>query len=503
MYATSFLDRLGLDQAADERAIKRAYARELKQIDQEGDAAGFQVLRDAYELALDWVKQRPAGGSFVPGEAAPVLPAEAPEVIRRTRLAAPVAVPPPRDEGAGENPRQLAQAVFDEFVAVCGEMAAQGNARDSLLWRKHLQRCTGDARLLNISARVHFEFLIAHLLADGWRPGHEGLFVAARQAFGWEQDRRRLMEFGALGGWINQAIDECEMFTHQHSGDCSGQSDAVTRVREEADPRTGELMTHVPHLRNMVLRFPAWTSVIADRERIDQWVEKEQAIPKWRRAMRITRAAPGPETGGGTSWWKVVVFVVAIRTLYSMFAPAPVPSQPPPWNPPPVSRTFEPRTPLDELEETRYRRAAGTLYMPPGTRQLDPLAPRAQPMEPPRQPARPQGRGLTDAEMNVISQRVEFQWPETATGNYKVKYKIELDERGAISKMTKETSSGFPVLDRRVADAIRASAPFADPISRRFTLWYAWQRGAAKQKTHAPVEPAPDEPMPEAPETES
>jgi protein TonB len=265
MVAPTFLNRLGLDLAADERAIKRAYARELKQIDLETDAAGFQVLRDAYEMALHWVRHH-AAADFAPAALEPVLPA-VPESARASPTVQ-VAAAPARDADTGDSPLQLAQAVFDDFCDAAAQMSAPGSARDSLQWRRHLQRCVSDNRLLSISAGAYFEFFVARLLAEGWRSGHEELFIAARQVFGWDKDRRRLVSFGPAGEWLDQAIDECGMFTQQYSADCSGQGDAIARVRDEAAPKTSELLRHVPHLRNMAARFPAWTQVSASRERI-------------------------------------------------------------------------------------------------------------------------------------------------------------------------------------------------------------------------------------------
>ena len=50
--------RLGLPANADERAIKRAYAQQLRQTRPEDDPAGFQQLHAAYQAALDWCRQR-------------------------------------------------------------------------------------------------------------------------------------------------------------------------------------------------------------------------------------------------------------------------------------------------------------------------------------------------------------------------------------------------------------------------------------------------------------
>jgi hypothetical protein len=44
-----FLEKLKLADDADSRAIRRAYAREVKLLDQEHQAAEFQALRECYE----------------------------------------------------------------------------------------------------------------------------------------------------------------------------------------------------------------------------------------------------------------------------------------------------------------------------------------------------------------------------------------------------------------------------------------------------------------------
>ncbi|EOE5504972.1 hypothetical protein ACKJUJ_000290 [Cronobacter sakazakii] len=56
------LEILGLEPGADERAIKRAYARLLKVCRPDDDPQGFQQLRDAYETALEQARRGVADG---------------------------------------------------------------------------------------------------------------------------------------------------------------------------------------------------------------------------------------------------------------------------------------------------------------------------------------------------------------------------------------------------------------------------------------------------------
>ena len=76
---TSPLEWFGLPSDADEREIKRAYAKRLKTVRPDTDPAGFQQLHDMYQQALAW-RQRVAEQASV----APPVPIE-PEAQQPTR----------------------------------------------------------------------------------------------------------------------------------------------------------------------------------------------------------------------------------------------------------------------------------------------------------------------------------------------------------------------------------------------------------------------------------
>ena len=76
---TTPLAWFGLPHDADERELKRAYAKRLKEARPDVDPEGFQVLREKYEAAMAWCRHRPAaampGAQLDHGEDAQPSPA--------------------------------------------------------------------------------------------------------------------------------------------------------------------------------------------------------------------------------------------------------------------------------------------------------------------------------------------------------------------------------------------------------------------------------------------
>ncbi|MET0321097.1 MAG: tetratricopeptide repeat protein, partial [Duganella sp.] len=359
------LQRLALAADADERAIRRAYARELKLIDQERDLDGFQELRAAYEAALFWVRHpeafadadpAPAGA---PAAAAPTVKAAPPADDADAHPAPPAAdAATPVDHAAlppfdplphatalpqAEDPIALGNAVFDEFCLRLPQLAeATGVPIESdAPWQRALQESLVDLRLFGIDARQQFELRVAILLAERWRPGHEALLVAAVEVFDWAADRRRVQRLGQAGALLDLAIDERALFDAQSDDDANHQRQLLQRLRvTDMPPTWRELALHAHTLEMMIARFPHWLAMVADVDTIVHWRRLNEAMPGWRRALALLgqkRAASQYKSPArsGYSWrwgWAVLVLILfMLRTLshlgndHSTGGPAAVP----------------------------------------------------------------------------------------------------------------------------------------------------------------------------------
>ncbi len=328
MKQPSFLDYLGLDYASDERSIRRAYARKLKAIDRETDAAGFQALREAYEAALQWVRRRerkktgqPPSGRKTVAEAAsaksePLAAAQAPRAETGAKPALTSIDDPLPDRTP---PTTLAQEVFNELAADLAASSSAAGWSSELLHHDKLLRCLDDPRLLSIAARDNFEWYVAELLASGWRPGQEATLVAAARIFAWHDDPRRLLRFGWVGEALNRAIVEQLAFDQQTESAKKAQRDLIARLRDPTLPSHGELIAKMPMMEWTVSRFPTWFPLISSTENLRQWREREGQIAGWRRRLSFRKnwgfMPPRRHRRALPRWLVLFSILIAIRLL--------------------------------------------------------------------------------------------------------------------------------------------------------------------------------------------
>lgn len=331
-----FLERLALDASADERAIRRAYARELKRIDPEADPAAFQHLREAYEAAMEWARWNRAleeepQANAVRDPAPEPVPVEQPAQAPEAEATNPELITPPEPLPAAAQtglpielaPEDAAAQAFAVFLQRLADLASSSAPNADRPYQRELEKALAAPLLTSIAAREAFEARVVRKLALGWQPGHESLLVAAVRAFGWNQDRRRLARFGPVGDTLNRAIDEGSAYCEQPHHARDRQRKIIARLRDPAPPSHGELIGKLAVAERLAGRFPVWFSLVTSTENLDAWRRLDDSVPGWRRrlAFRAPQRKPAPppqavDSGRAWKWFAVVVVYFLVRLLF-------------------------------------------------------------------------------------------------------------------------------------------------------------------------------------------
>jgi hypothetical protein len=357
MATPPFLEHLGLTEAVtDEREIKRAYARLLKQIDQEADPAGFQQLREAYETSIGWfgwrahqqemqaqdeaqqvegdAAQEATAAGMQDSPASVETPSEAPHAgDPRGRHIDDVLPPEPAvPEAAAPEPAPTPEIPLAQANAAAlfdAHFAQPFTSEEDAAQRLHL--CLDDDdRLIDLEARAIFEYRIAHALAEGYTEGKHFLWKAAQATFGWDEDHTRLRQFGRAGQVLENALNEQDFFERQDELRINYQARLMERLRGEQMPHDSEFSNLIPPLEWMLATYPNLMWIATKAENVHKWREHHQKLPAHLQANqqpaeeeRPTPPAPQPESSSRSGYFVFMLCFMGLMAFLRMLGNGP------------------------------------------------------------------------------------------------------------------------------------------------------------------------------------
>lgn len=441
-----FLQRLGLEHDADTKSIRRAYARELKLINQEHDLPGFQLLREAYETALEWAKYKQAEPADLALLPEPSRPPPAPAPLAELSVLTPGPAIPL------ENPHALAATVFGRFAENTKRIVDMGLLKDPSLLETEIRNRLDDDELLNITARGLFEARIAQLLFGQWTQESGVVFGAAATVFNWTQDRRRLQQFGHAGAYLDRAIEEQTMFYAQPQEQLARQNAVMARLRDPKRPTIVQIRRDLVHVEVMIKRFPNLLAMLVNRETVEQWRTLAQpSAPQ--------EAMPEPVLAGYSNKrrfdgaWIFFVLMIAVYVAIG-WTRSPKPS---PYNFP-------------------SERASETSQYPSYAPGADPSAPHS-PSE---------VLANLDSFQNTIDNDIQYRPAGSPKGKLLVVYELLEGPNGAINGVNRLQRSIEPAFDKAVEAAIMR----APPVPRHFgTLRLQFTREYGEKRRRRKAEP--------------
>jgi len=481
-YQLFFLRYLEIDGDADERTIRRAYARKLKQIDQEQDPEGFQSLREAYDAAMRWAQNRVAEiwpADEKEDQSAPILtpaPPATPEPGETTTPAAetshPLALsrlsePTEASSFTTYDPAVAAHQVFDEFVAKFSELygsieqvehSLSAPLPDRLegfasalgvryihidLVNSCLETTLSDERLINIEALDLFEWRLVCWLVDGWQSGNEALIGVAATHFNWDTSRQHLHRFGQPGLTMDRALNELSAFKQQELYNRNFQVEIFKCLRTDKHPGKENLRRYLVKLGMLFPRFPVLLPMIVSTQNIERWNEWSNQMGSARQEDMYGQAVampmyspPTPRQPEIRSSHKVIFIGMVLLTFW--FINFLATSVAPPQSYTQSVPSSETLPPAAVLPSDAARAASEVLQ---------------------------RTRAVTAGWLSFIQQAVSTRVvvPAGTPKNTNVVFAVVLDSRGKVLSASIHQASAFPEYDKAVERAIFESSPLSAP----------------------------------------
>lgn len=291
-----FLQQLGLDDTADARAIKRAYAVRLRQIDQVTDIDGFNALHRVYKAAQAWAERHVTQDVAEETPSVETSTGETMDAGTQTFMAMNdqharvIAAPREPDsrvrDASQEQPtwRDPAEAARSAFEALRVDLADQQNAIVAL-GRQY--RLLGDEHL---SAPLLFEILVIDHLLRGGITQRLALFHAAQKRFAWS-DVMHLADLKARGAWVMQVQKESLAVDALRQSIAPALELIEMREAGHIDRIQGRALKCWPDLRSAIQAYPRYFSLCLSQADATEWEQTYMQL------ARVAEPRSTPESG--------------------------------------------------------------------------------------------------------------------------------------------------------------------------------------------------------------
>lgn len=332
-------DVLGIPPTRDAKAIRRAYAAALKQIDQQTQQAAFERLRAAYERALNWARQAQGepgahgaygadGGSAVHSgpdtqhserdqapEAKPHASQDAPAYPGPSHAAADPAQPAPAPvdfrppqpqmkiqvrQPGGENGRRLARQRARAIEQWVLELMQAEEKQLAALW----SRIDADPALLHLDAAYEMSTALSNALTkapDNRMP----LYRDACARYDWNQHELKASGRGNVAPLVQQ-VEEQRAIWRGHQSDYRKEHERVIRrMRRDAKPSWRKARRNLAPLHRMHNQVPLWLALQLPAGRIQAYLDAAMRVPRYALVLGAIRAAVRKW------WWLILVAIVA------------------------------------------------------------------------------------------------------------------------------------------------------------------------------------------------